>query len=239
MNRNSFRWFAPIIFVLIIGCFYVSVYQALPIAEFFFGSKSLGDKDALDITSSFGDTSGFINALFSALAFGGVLLTFYWQFMVEGKQHKATLQSQFENVFFNMTNTLNEIVAGLSVLPAYLADNPNSYGHYYSNVDKEEKDKAASNPIRGREVFAFWFDCFVEKANGQGNLIIIFEEMMEGSLDHYFRYLYRILVYIDQSELIDEDKKYEYAAILRAQLSDYELLILFFNGFKYRFSNVL
>lgn len=47
--------------------------------------------------------------------------------------------------------------------------------------------------------------------------------------DHYFRHLYRIFKYIDKSPLINDDR-YEYAAIARAQLSEYELLMLFYNG---------
>ena len=66
--------------------------------------------------------------------------------------------------------------------------------------------------------------------------------------DHYFRNMYRILKYIDQSIAFDNDrdvlkcktdeemrsmifkKKYEYVAILRSTLSRYELLWLFYNS---------
>lgn len=50
------------------------------------------------------------------------------------------------------------------------------------------------------------------------------EKVFDGSLDHYFRYAYRILKYIDESKLIDEEDKEDYSAILRAQFSCYELL---------------
>lgn len=49
--------------------------------------------------------------------------------------------------------------------------------------------------------------------------------------DHYFRLLYRILKYVDESKLIsDYDEKYEYTAMLRAMLSRYELVWLYYNG---------
>ena len=53
---------------------------------------------------------------------------------------------------------------------------------------------------------------------------------MQGELDHYFRYFYRILRYIDDSKLIDDKQKYNYAAILRAHLSIYELVLIRYNG---------
>lgn len=55
------------------------------------------------------------------------------------------------------------------------------------------------------------------------------------ALDHYFRHLYRIIKYIDKADsfLISDDKKYEYTSIVRATLSQYELLLLFYNGFSH------
>lgn len=50
-----------------------------------------------------------------------------------------------------------------------------------------------------------------------------------GCLDHYFRHLYRTFKYIDDSKIIDENKKYEYTSIVRASLSQYELIMLFYN----------
>jgi hypothetical protein len=51
-------------------------------------------------------------------------------------------------------------------------------------------------------------------------------EQYQGDLSHYFRTLYTILRYIDESSI--EDKK-KYIRILRAQLSAYELSLLFYN----------
>lgn len=53
----------------------------------------------------------------------------------------------------------------------------------------------------------------------------------QASLGHYFRHLYQIVKYIHNSELISEKEKKQYAAILRSQLSAYELVLLFYNCF--------
>ena len=48
-------------------------------------------------------------------------------------------------------------------------------------------------------------------------------------LNHYFRHLYRIVKYIDTSDSISDDERYDYACIVRSQSSDYELVMLFYN----------
>lgn len=58
-------------------------------------------------------------------------------------------------------------------------------------------------------------------------------------LDHYFRYLYRIMKLIDESKFLDInpnciDERYKYSSILRATLSPYELIFLFYNGLIYK-----
>lgn len=239
MNRSIFKWLAPLIFLFIIGCFYLVISDSLLLGEALFQEVPNKENSPLDIASRLGDSAGFINALFSALAFGGVLLTFYWQFMVDGKQHKATLQSQFENVFFNMTGTLEKIIDGLVFDMTDVQDvDAELMRQYFSNagVNPPQENSNEGNrpiPIKGRKVFEYWYRVFVGKASGETDRLNVFKSLMKGSLDHYFRYLYRILVYIDQSKLISEEEKYDYAAILRAQLSEYELLILFFNGLSY------
>ncbi|EFJ3327892.1 hypothetical protein G5I70_003322, partial [Escherichia coli] len=49
------------------------------------------------------------------------------------------------------------------------------------------------------------------------------------NLSHYFRYIYNMFKIIHESDLSNVNKK-KYANILRAQLSNYELLMLFYNA---------
>ncbi|OKY24974.1 putative phage abortive infection protein [Thalassotalea sp. PP2-459] len=53
------------------------------------------------------------------------------------------------------------------------------------------------------------------------------------ALSRYFRAFYRLIIIIDSSKALTEEEKYFYAKILRAQLSDYELVILFYNSFTF------
>lgn len=48
--------------------------------------------------------------------------------------------------------------------------------------------------------------------------------------DHYFRHLYTILKFVSQNDWLGEEQQYRYASFLRATLSRYELVWLFYNG---------
>lgn len=51
--------------------------------------------------------------------------------------------------------------------------------------------------------------------------------------DHYFRLLYRILKFVEKTDLIGKDndkEKYVYTSMIRAMLSRYELVWLYYNG---------
>jgi hypothetical protein len=80
--------------------------------------------------------------------------------------------------------------------------------HYYSsdqNLSKSERLKKA-------------YDRFYE------------DDQKKVELGHYFRNLYHIFKFIDESTIIDNHEKARYAKLVRAQLSTPELALLFFNG---------
>jgi hypothetical protein len=67
---------------------------------------------------------------------------------------------------------------------------------------------------------------------GLGKLLFIYEyyyHIHQSELSHYLRSLYRIIKYVDQSKLSKKEKE-DYIKILRSQLSNYEIMILAYNG---------
>lgn len=48
-------------------------------------------------------------------------------------------------------------------------------------------------------------------------------------LGHYYRHMFLILKTISDADFLTKTQKYEYSKVLRAQLSDFELLMLYFN----------
>lgn len=57
----------------------------------------------------------------------------------------------------------------------------------------------------------------------------VFYKEFEYIFGHYYRNLYRIIKYVNESDLIDDISKKEFRGILRAQLSTNELMMLFYN----------
>lgn len=206
---------------------------------------------------TFGDMFGAVNALFSGLAFAGLIVTLLYQKeelklqrdeLKETRQELAnqrrefeeqnkTLKRQrFENTFFNMLSLQQEIVANLS-FEYYV--NPNICP---PNIPIEQfYAKCPKGMLHGREVFEGMYKRAIIDYNGKRyadgvyNILKHFGYLVYTNIstttrfDHCFRHLYRIYKYVDTSDLITDDERYNYACIIRSQLSDYELVMLFYN----------
>ena len=101
--------------------------------------------------------------------------------------------------------------------------------------------------FRGRELFKYMYENAIIVVNGESyregvKNVISFggvKKYLEISnltcFDHYFRHLYFIYTYLDTSKLIDEEQRYEYSCMISSQLSDYELIFLFYNSISSNF----
>ncbi len=218
--------------------------------------KSTQLKDE-EIKGLFGDSFGAVNALVSALAFAGVIVSLYLQRkdlklqrhdlklqreeleMTRKEMEKQTEQyevqnktlrvQRFENTFFQMLSQYQEVVNSLS----------------YSYQRNGERIT-----LEGRDIFMNAYESLVVRAiivkNDQPKEIVIpgmkyiiqnygldgYENSdMPQYFDHYFRLIYRILKFVKSSPLIsDFDEEYQYTSLLRALLSRYELVWLYYNG---------
>lgn len=208
----------------------------------------------------FGDSFGGVNALVSALAFAGMIVTFAFQ-RYELSMQRQELKSQreeftsqnktlrlqrFENTFFSMMELQQSIVNDLYAEEVnkriVLEDATNGIG-------KRGKEVITQYQHRGRDLFHYAFmvvkltikDDTPQDYNVNGLYSVLhkmglksFDEYYTVSLfDHYFRHLYTILKFIDQNDWLGENEQYKYATFLRATLSRYELVMLYYNGFFY------
>lgn len=193
---------------------------------------------------TFGDMFGAVNALFSGLAFAGLIATLLYQReelklqrkelneqKLEFREQNKTLKRQrFENTFFNMLSLQQEIVANISF------DEVKTIFDF--NAHTQDKQRTSYN---GRSLFREMYlnlkvsigkKQFYHGVKGaiQANNYGVYSYISATTrFDHYFRHLYRIFKYVDTSDLIIDDERYEYACIVRSQLSDYELVMLFYN----------
>ena len=201
-------------FAIIIGTFLLYLIVLLiniwPIDEISLGQSGL-----------FGDTFGALTSLFSGLAFAGLLVTIWQQKEDLSLTRKEIRDQHFENVLFRMLEMHNCIVTDLD-----LRKKADSKG-----------DGAGIVIAVGRDCFQLFFDRFKKayKDNKRTNtkskeycneVYEAFFEKHQSDLGHYFRYLYNIFKFIKES---DVDNKKAYTSIVRAQLSDNELLLLFYN----------
>ena len=212
-----------------------------------------------DVRGTFGDQFGAVNALFSGLAFAGLIYTIILQRrdlalqrqdlalqrkeleLTRGELKNQTEQQEeqnkilriqrFENTFFQMLTQFQEIVNGLT------------FTYVQGNAIQEKQ---------GREIF---YDIFenaphyisietneAAKYRYYGMRRLLKEKGLNGYVksetpmcfDHYFRFLYRILKFIQTSPLVTSfEEEYEYTCMLRAMLSRYELVWLYYNGLTY------
>lgn len=171
---------------------------------------------------------GVANPLLTFLTFIAVLVTVWLQHEELGLSRKELSRSadalerqieslhkqNFENTFFQMLSIHNDIVNSIDLASS---GKPNQYGRdcfstFYTRLTKlfrdEEKKKTTSvNNMLPRAYTNFWRD-------------------HQPELGHYYRYLFRLVLFVKNSEMGSD----LYMNLLRAQLSDQELLLLFYNG---------
>lgn len=202
---------------------------------------------------TFGDKFGAVNALFSGLAFAGIIFTILLQRKelqlqrdeleqtrdVFKEQNEMISQQKFENTFFQMLNLFHSIVENIEV-------DGKGKDVYNGQFYTREYEK-----LKGRECFKLFHLTMkehleyilsnspnyvqetkllnlIEVMNEEDNLVAysIVYENFKSDLSHYFRTLYHIVKLVHETRI--EDKK-RYMSIIRSQLSSYEQAILFYN----------
>lgn len=213
----------------------------------------------------FGDLFGCVNALFSGLAFAGLIITIRQQHKdLENqreaiKQTNAEMESQtaeferqnetmkqerFEDTFFKLLdmhkNIVDDLYAADSHKETVREDNPNELG-------PTSKEVLSRDEYKGRNLFYYVFrrcphyvgSIDIRKGRVLGLEGVIQEVGMSyfdefhttTAFDHYFRHLYTILKFVTENKWLGEEKQYQYATFVRATLSRYELVMLYYNGF--------
>lgn len=173
----------------------------------------------------FGDSFGVLTSLFSGLAFASIVLTILLQreeLQLQRKelqltreefrsQHSTIKRQNFESTFFQMLRLHNDILSGI--------------------------DLAGKNHNTGRDCFVIFLNSIKrlhtiyhkKQASECENMNLAYSQFWtenQKDLGHYFRYLYIIFEFIKGSDVTD---KKMYSNIVRAQLSDQELAVLFYN----------
>ncbi len=170
----------------------------------------------------FGDYfGGLLNPIFGLLSFVALLIALVLQSrelhasmkelrastLALESQHDVLTKQSFENTFFQMLRRVGEIVSEMN---SGNLEGRQAFDHVYGNL-KSRLTNAGPSADDIRDTYAKFYFAFGPQ------------------LGHYYRTLYHVFTLVDSASF-SYDEKAVYANIARAQLSDVELSLLFFNG---------
>lgn len=169
----------------------------------------------------------------------------------EFKIQNRTLRLQrFENTFFKLLDLHHKIVDGIDLVTYKEKET----GMPFRRIMRDQELDIIT--LEGRDVFKEKYDQLIndiaKSKEGLNKAYLKFYQGVQTDLGHYFRNLYRIIKLVNETEFISQEElrfksdeirsseilnymienhelRYRYTSIVRAQLSDYELLWLFYN----------
>lgn len=164
----------------------------------------------------------FATVIFVILAFWNQSETSKIQRIANQLQSDDIKRSQFVNNYFKMLDLHQTIVNGLYL--TYVE--PGQFGGYRTLYKRDVFYKIyndISKTVKSN----------IEDIERLENLQLAYDSVdyvYNSVLGNYFRNLYLILKYIDTNEDINKNENNYYGILIRAQLTKYERLVLFYNG---------
>ena len=135
------------------------------------------------------------------------------------ESRKVFEKQQFENTFFNLLNLYQEITKSMHVEDF---DFYTEKTHIGKDFFKQQKTKFYNEFVHNAKYSK-------NRKIATKNYMIFYVETKEQTA-HYFRTLYRIFKFINESTFSSEEKM-SYAKIVRAQLSESELFFIYYNAY--------
>ena len=186
-----------------------------------------------------GDSFGIVNSLFGGLAFAGVVVAIFLQRNelrlqreelsltreeIRGQrealeaQVSAAAQLRFDSTFFQMLSLHNEIVDTLVWRESGVEHRGRDViDHLYLTL-REHVVHVSTDPADGHSP--------EENVAALGAAYSDWSDTYGATVGHYFHNLYRIVKFVHEANI--EDKQ-THAGVARAQLSDHELGLLFYD----------
>lgn len=196
-----------------------------------FGGKI---SDRQDVWGQFGDfVGGVTNPTISFLAYLALLTTIYLQSQMHLREQDWGRYTSLETSFFTLLDTFTRHVDAMDV---------NVFGYRVSSASLFERNSGQDQTpsVRGKDCFVEIFKHLIEQEyNTSGtvprdrrhihDVYIRVYKKYSNDLGHYYRLFYNIVRYVHEYETEDQVRG-RLIRLLRAQLSDYELGLLFYNG---------
>jgi len=148
-------------------------------------------------------------------------------------QRQAIIQDKqsFEGTFFSLLSIHQDLVNSIDLIKkenGVATTGKDCFKVFYNRLEKVAQREADSyysartmlNKSKEKKSEMPYDKLFINKAYKK------FYDENESEIGHYFRNLYNIVKYVDESSILN---KHLYTNILRAQLSTYEILLLLYN----------
>ncbi len=137
------------------------------------------------------------------------------------KQFKELQKQSFENTLFQLLHEVKKLISEVSNEPTEGSRNSGFLYNLQALESKYKNFNIGDVDDNGNEIIIEPNYDNVQKAYNK-----MYHNM--SNVGSYFRSLYRVIKFIDESNFTDEEK-YQYTSFVRAQLTDIELLWLFYN----------
>jgi hypothetical protein len=220
--KSCFSWLEEKSFVILPSIAVLLTLSVVSVYFHYFSGEVLLEHDKW---GQFGDyLGGILNPIFGFLGFIALLLTLKLQrqelklsteeLAKSAKalelQNKSIAQQNFENTFFQLLRRHGELVSE-------------------TNFDNKTGRRVFQNLFRKLSVI-YYDNELIKDTNERAitSYQVLFSDY-HYLLAHYFRVLYHVFKFIDTSQLSEVDKS-SYANMARAQISSYELCLMFYNG---------
>lgn len=222
-SKNGWRVLLVVGGVVLIAAFVIIVMLLVPqVVPMWQASLAVSEAQNGPWTNpaAFGDMFGVANALFSGLAFGGVIVAIILQTRELGHQRMELTQTRFDSTFFHMLRLHHDIVAAVQIRHPGDATKSTQGRECFQEFLKELQERFKANVMYPAATPAAC-SALIESTYQE------FFCSYQADLGHYFRNLYRIVKYVAESAPCDVKL---YLGLLRAQLSSAELGLLFYNA---------
>lgn len=162
------------------------------------------DQDISDNISDWSYFGAYVGGCFGIVSVILIYLTFR-------EQSKIAYQTRFESVFFDMLRTLRELKTK-EIATVFSNVQEKIIVHFNSPFTPTD-----INAQEAKKVLAYYFQLHNE----------------HDEIHHYFRFLYHVVMYVCKDNVLDKKEKERYIALIQAQMSNEELLIVLFNVVNY------
>lgn len=183
-------------------------------------------------TGQIGDTiGGIMNPFIGIVSIIVMFLAFYMQFKANKILQSQYEKNQFENLFFEMLKTHKENSNNISISHKESLEG-NGFG------DEQAKLEWLENRKKGFELLVNLLNEKYDKMKNENpsvnkfdNFSSAYSKFWEDSFGHYFRHLFLMVKFTvsKSKKIISYEEKRNYLRILRASLSTYEQVFLYYN----------